>query len=165
MTRLDRDSASCECYDHEPATIDRPELWVPIIIAMFASCGLLFASANLPFGIQIGSLVPYTAFVTLGTFSAQRGMQPYFFECPIVQQTMPRLLWRHGGFVAAIVLLETIALYLTRYMPASWLTANGRDGSPFALSLCVICVGLGGVEAFTNRSLLERAHARNPGDL
>jgi hypothetical protein len=162
---LAQDSAKCECYDHEPSTFDRPELWLPIIVVMFASCGLLFAIADLPCGIQIGSLVPYSAFVALGTFSAQRGMQPYFFECQIVQQTMPRLLRRHGGFVAAIVLLETIALCLIRYMPASWLTANGRDGSPFAISLCVTCLCLGGVEVFTNRSLLERAHAKKQEEL
>jgi hypothetical protein len=162
---LAQDSAPCLCYNHEPSTFDRPALWIPIIIAMFASCAILFAMADLPCGIQIGSLVPFTAFVALGTFSAQRGMQPYFFECQIVQKTMPRLLLRHVGFVVAIVLLETIALYLTRYMPASSLTSNGRDNSPFAISLCIICVCLGGVEAFTNRSLLEKAHARKQEDI
>jgi hypothetical protein len=92
MTMLDQDSAPCKCHDHECSTLDRPELCVPIIMAMFVSIGLLFAIADLPCGIQIGSLVPYTAYVALGTFGAQRGLQPYFFECPIVQQTMPRLL-------------------------------------------------------------------------
>ena len=164
-TQPTEDHAHCECYDHEPSTFDRPELWIPIIIIMFASFFFLLGVADHPYGIQLGSLIPYTAFVALGTFSAQRGMQPYFFECSIVQQTMPRLLRRHGGFVAAIVLLETIALYLTRYMPASWLTANGKDGSPFATSLCIICVCVGCVEAFTNRSLLERAHAKTQEDL
>ncbi len=157
-TQSTEDRAQCECYDHEPSTFDRPELWIPIIIVMFVSFFFLLSMADLPYGTQLGSLVPYTTFVGLGTFSAQRGMQPYFFECSIVRQTVPRLLLRHGGFLAVIVLLETIALYLTRYMPASWLTANGRDGSPFDISLCVICLCLGGVEAFTNRSLLERAH-------
>jgi hypothetical protein len=152
-------SALCVCYDHERSTIDRPALWIPIIIVMFASFLFLLAIADLPYGIQLGSLIPYTAFVALGTFSAQRCMQPYFFECPIVQHIMARLLRRHGGFVAAIVLLESIALSLTRFMPATWLTANARDGSPFAISLCVICVVLGCIETFTNRSLLERAHA------
>jgi hypothetical protein len=165
MTMTAQDSEPCQCYDREPSTFDRPELWIPIIIVMFASCFVLFALADVPFGIQIGSLIPYTAFVALGTFSAQRGMQPYFFECSIVQHSMPPLLRRHGYFLAAIILLETIALYLTRYMPASWLTADGRSSSPFAVSLWVLCLCLGGVEAFTNRSLLERAHEKEQVEL
>ena len=140
---LDQDSARCLCYDHERSTFDRPALWIPVI--------------GMPCGIQVGSLLPYTAFVALGTFSAQRGMQPYFFECPIVQQTMPRLLRRHGVFLVAIILFETIALGLTRYLPASWLR-EGKGSSPFAATLFITCLCLAGVQAFTNRTLLERAH-------
>ena len=154
---LDQDSAPCLCYDHERSTFDRPALWIPVIVAMFASFGLLLAMIGMPCGIQVGSLLPYTAFVALGTFSAQRGMQPYFFECPIVQQTMPRLLRRHGVFLVAIILFETIALGLTRYMPASWLR-EGKGSSPFAATLFITCLCLAGVQAFTNRTLLERAH-------
>lgn len=73
----------CMCYDHERSTLDRPALWIPLVIVMFASFFFLFAMADLPYGIQLASLIPYTAFVALGTFSAQRGMQPYFFECSI----------------------------------------------------------------------------------
>jgi hypothetical protein len=156
---LDQKSVACECRDHERSTLDRPLLFLPVIVFMFVSFGFLFALADLPFGVQIGSLIPYTAFVVLGTFSAQRGQQPYFFGCSVVQQAMPRLVRRHCVFLAAIVLLETIALYLTRYMPASWITAKERGEPPFAISLCVVCLCLGGVEMFTNRSLLERAHA------
>ena len=151
-------SALCVCYDHERSTLDRPALWIPIVIVMFASSFFLIAMADLPYGIQLGSLIPYTAFVALGTFSAQRGMQPYFFECSIVQQTMPRLLRRHCTFLAAIIVLETTALCLTRYMPASWLNTTGKSASPFAITLCLICLCFASVEVFTNRTLLERAH-------
>jgi hypothetical protein len=153
-------SAQCVCYDHGRPTFDRPALWIPIVIVMFASFFFLFAMADLPYGIQLGTLIPYTAFVALGTFSAQRGMQPYFFECSTVQQIMPRLLRRHCIFLIAIILLETIALRLTRYMPASWLSKAGKDGSPFAITLCVICLCLASVQVFTNRTLLERAHEK-----
>ena len=94
---------------------------------MFASYIFLLAITDLPYGIQLGSLIPYTAFVALGTFSSQRGIQPYFFECSIVQQTIPRLIWRHCNFLVVIILLETIALRLTRYMPASWLSKTGKE--------------------------------------
>lgn len=153
-------SARCVCYDHERSTFDRPALWIPIVVIMFASFFLVFAMAHLPFGIQLGSLIPYTAFVALGTFSAQRGMQPYFFECSIVEETMPRLLRRHCNFLIAIVVFETIALRVTQYMPASWLR-TGRDGSPFAMTLSVVCLCVASVQVFTNRTLLERAHQEN----
>lgn len=151
-------AALCVCYDHERSTFDRPALWIPIVIVMFASFFFLLAMADLPYGIQLGSFIPYTAFVALGTFSAQRGMQPYFFECSIVQQKMPQLLRRHCNFLIAVIFLETIALRLTRYMPASWLSKTGKDGSPFAITLCVICLCFASVQVFTNRTLLERAH-------
>jgi hypothetical protein len=154
-------SAMCVCYNHERSTFDRPTLWIPIIIVMFASFFFLFAMADLPYGVQLGSLIPYTAFVALGTFSAQRGMQPYFFECSTVQQTMPRLLRRHCSFLITTIFLETIALRLTRYMPESWLIKTGKDGSPFAITLCVICLCLASVQVFTNRTLLERAHEKS----
>jgi len=148
------------CYDHERSTFDRPALWIPIVIGMFVSFFFLFAVADRPYGIQFGSLIPYTAFVALGTFSAQRGMQPYFFECLIVRQTMPRLLLRHCNFLVAIIFLETIALRLIRNMPASWLRP-GKDGSPFAITLFFICGSIASVQMFTNRTLLERAHGQN----
>lgn len=155
---LDQDSVSCECQDHEPSTFDRPALFLPLILVMFASVLFLFALADLSYGMQLGSLIPYTIFVVLGTFSAQRGQQPYFFECPIVNQTMPRLARRHGYFLVALVVFETIALRLTLYMPASWLIAKGKDDSPFGITLTVLCLCLAGAQILSNRSLLERAH-------
>jgi hypothetical protein len=148
----------CICRDHEPATFDRPALFLPIILVMFVSFGVLLALAGLPYGRQFGSLIPYTAYIILGTFSAQRGQQPYFFECPIVRQTTPSLVRRHFGFLVALVVLETVAFQLTRYMPASWLIAKGRDESPFATILCILCVCLGLVQILTNRSLIKRSH-------
>lgn len=155
-----KDLVRCICYDHERTMLDRPALWIPIVLVMFVSFFFLFAMANLPYGVQLGSLIPYTSFVALGTFSAQRGMQPYFFECSIVQQSMPQLFRRHCCFLAAIVVLETIALHLTQYMPESWLEKNGRDGSPFFITLSILCVCLAFVQVFTNRTLLEQAHEK-----
>ena len=165
-TQLPEGAARCVCYDHDRSTFDRPALWLPMIVVMFASFSLVFAMADLPFGIQLASLIPYTAFVALGTFSAQRGMQPYFFECSIVEETMPRLLRRHCNFLIAIIVFETIALRLTRYMPASWL-GTGRDGSPFAITLSVLCICVASIQVFTNRGLLEQAHetsTQSPSD-
>jgi len=125
---------------------------------MFASTFFLFTMANLRYGIQCASLIPYTALVILATFSALRGQQPYFFECPIVHRNLPRLARRHGGFLATLVVLETIALPLRPHLPASWLITTGKDGSPFTITLFILCMCLALAQILSNRSLLERAH-------
>jgi hypothetical protein len=157
---LDQESVPCQCRDHKPSTLDRPALFVPLVLIMFGSLFLLFALTDLPFGVQIGSLVPYTAFVVLATFSAQRGQQPYFFECSIVRQSIPQLVRRHGGFLVAVIVLETISFRLARYLPTSWLIAKGKSGSLFAITVCVLILCLAFVQVLSNRSLLERAHQR-----
>lgn len=154
----DQDFAPRICRDHERVTLDRPSLFLPVILVMFASFGFLIALADVPFGVQFGSIIPYTAFIFLATFSAQRGQQPFFFECSIVHETLPRLAWRHVGFLVAVLALQTIAFYLTSYMPSSWLVARGRDGSPFRITLCAVCLCIAFVEIWTNRTLLEQAH-------
>lgn len=148
----------CMCRDHKPKTFDRPELFLPTILIMFASAAFIFVFADVPFGLQLTSIIPYTAFVFLGTFSAQRGQQPYFFECSIVDRVLPRLSQRHIGFLVAILVLETVGFYLKRFMPSSWLVARGRDGSPFGITLCILCMCIAFAQVLTNRSLLERAH-------
>jgi hypothetical protein len=153
-----QDFPTCVCRDHERSTFDRPEIFLPIIAIMFVGVGVLFPLADVPSGLQLGSIIPYTAFVALATFSAQRGQQPYFFECPIVRKAMPSLIRRHIGFLVALVILETIAVYSKRYMPTSWLISKG-DGSPFGVTLWVLGICLAMVQVFTNRSLLERAHS------
>ena len=154
---IDQSSARCVCLDHEPSTFDRPEVFLPLIGVMMASFGVLFAFADLHYGIQFGSLIPYTAFIVLVTFSAQKGQQPYFFECPIVHRNIPRLARRHVWFLVALVVLETVALQLRPHLPASWLIA-GKDGSPFGITLSILCLCLALAQILSNRSLLERAH-------
>lgn len=157
---LDQTCVQCECRDHERATFDRPAVFLPLIVIMFAGIFLLFASADLSYGTQFASLIPYTSFLVLATFSAQRGQQPYFFECPVVFRTLPRLAWRHCGFLAGLVILETLAYHLRPNLPSSWLIAKGKDGSPFAISLFALCACLAFAHVLSNRSLLERAHRK-----
>jgi hypothetical protein len=135
-----------------------------MIAIMFVSLGVMAVLARFSWGLQVGTVIPYTAFAVLGTFSAQRGQQPYFFECPFVRAVIPQLVQRHIAFVATIEVVETIALYSTRYMPASWLVSTGRGESRFYFTLGVTCLCIGGIQLFTNRSLLERAHLTKYAD-
>jgi len=148
----------CICRDHEPSIIDRPALFLPIILVMFVGFLILFALARLPYGIQVGSLIPYTAFIVLGTFSAQRGQQPYFFECPFVRNSLPSLVLRHLGFLFILVVLEAVAFDFSGEMPPSWLVVDARGESPFGMSLCVLCIFLALIQILTNRSLIKRVH-------
>ena len=155
---LGQDSVHCGCKDHERATFDRPVLFIPLILVMMVSLIFIFAYADDPFGIQLASIIPYTAFVVLATFSAQHGQQPYFFECPFVRRTLPRLERRHAGFLGALVVFETLALQLRANLPQSWIVA-GKDGSPFGITLFISGTCFAVIQIWTNRSILERAHA------
>lgn len=114
-----------------------------------------------PYGPQLASVVPYTVFVVLGTFSAQKGQQSYFFECSTVHRQLPRLAQRHIGFLVALLVIETVAFQLRPHLLASWIVASGRNGSAFAMSLFILCIGLASAQVWINRSLLERAHLEN----
>lgn len=153
-----RDFPQCQCRDHEPSTFDRLALFLPLIAVMFVSGAILFALPDLPYGIQLATPIPYTALVILVTFSAQHGQQPYFFKCSIVRRNLSRLTRRHGVFLAAIVVLETASLYFRPYLPHWWLISTGRDGSPFAITLFILCLSIAFAQILSNRSLLEQAH-------
>jgi hypothetical protein len=128
---------------------------------MFVSVVPVFAFADVHFGVQCASVIPYTAFVFLATFSAQRGQQPYFFECSRVDGLLPRLGRLHIGFLAAVLFLETTGFYLTRFMPSSWLVAKGKDGSPFGITLFILCMSIAFAQVLAGRSILKRAHLQS----
>jgi hypothetical protein len=112
-----------------------------------------------PYGIQLTSMLIYTAAVALYTFSRNRnGAQPFLLSCPVVRRQLPRLIRRHLGFLAALFIAQTMALNFRPNLPAHWVTPSSRDASPFALTLGVLCVCLAIVQILTNRSLLDRAH-------
>lgn len=113
-----------------------------------------------PYGIQLSSQVAYTAAVMLYTFSSNKnGMQRYLFLCPFVRPQLPRLAFRHIGFLAVLFFLETGALQLRPRLSPSWSVASGFKGTTrFELTLEVICAALALTEVATNRSFLNRAH-------
>jgi hypothetical protein len=155
---LERVSDQCPCKHYDHSTFDRPALFFPLIALMFASCAFFVILADLPYGIQLATMVPYTSLVILTTFSAQRGQQPYFLECSVVRRNMPRLARRHVVFLAAIVALETVALHVRPLLPASWLTSRGKNMPPFTLTLSILCLCLAFAQILSNRSLLRRSH-------
>ena len=114
-----------------------------------------------PYGIQGASMVVYTIFVVFFTFASTgtrtgKDVPPYMFTCPAVQTQVTRLVWRHVGFLVTLFALQTLALTTGPNLPDWWDT--DRKGSPFEIALLFLCFGLGYVQIFTNRSLLDRAH-------
>jgi hypothetical protein len=163
---LDQGSDHCICQDHERSIPDRPGLFVPIAGVMFASAFGAYALGDFRYGSEISSLISYTAFVALGTFSVYFDQQPYFFECPIVRRNLLRLAWLHGVFLVALVVLEMVALKLRPHLPVFWVDppswfvaiGEGGDASPFTMTLLLLCVFLGVVQIVSNRALLDLAH-------
>ena len=126
----------------------------------FIGAGIFLALLEYrPYGIQLTSIVMYTAAVALYTFSRNRnGAQPFLLSCPVVRRQLSRLIRRHLGFLAALFLVQTTALAIRPSLPSYWVTPSSRDASPFTLILGVLCLCLAIVQTLTNRSLLDRAH-------
>jgi hypothetical protein len=112
-----------------------------------------------PYGIQLTSMVIYTAAVALYTFSRNRnGAQPFLLSCPVVIRQIPLLIRRHVGFLAALFIVQTTAIELRPKLPEYLITPRGTDASLFTVILGVLCGCLAVVQVLSNRSLLERAH-------
>jgi hypothetical protein len=141
--------------------ISFPRLAVFILLFLTVIGGGIFLALleYRPYGIQLTSMVIYTAAVALYTFSRNRnGAQPFLLSCPVVRRQLPRLIRRHLGFLAALFIAQTTALNFRPNLPAHWVTPSSRDASPFTLILGVLCLCLAIVQTLTNRSLLSRAH-------
>ena len=115
------------------------------------------------YGLQGASIITNTLFELFFTFArtGTRGgpdLPPYKFTCPAVEQKVPRLLWRHFGFLVALFALQTSMLTVRPHLPDWWRMQDGRGSTPFDLALMLLCVGLGLVQVLSNRSLLDRAH-------
>ena len=141
--------------------ISFPRLAVFTLLFLTVICGVILLALleYRPYGVQLISMVIYTAAAALYTFSRNRnGAQPFLLSCPVVRREFPRLILRHLGFLSALFIAQTVALNLRPTLPAHWVTPSSRDVSPFTLMLGVCCLCLAIVQILTNRSLLDRAH-------
>jgi len=131
-----------------------------LFVVMLGGGGImLLALGDRSYGIQLASAVSYTAAAMLYGFAKNRnGIQPYLFTCPVVVRQYPRLVRRHAGFLAVLIVFETIALRIKPHLPEWWLTSSGRNMPPFVVALVLPCGALVITEILTNRGLLERAH-------
>jgi hypothetical protein len=122
------------------------------------SVSLHLLLADRDYGIQFASSVGYTAAIILYTFSSNRGMQRFLFQCPVVHARLSRLALRHIAFLIVLLIIETTALRSRPRMPASWFVASGRNMPPFATALLTFGCVLALTEVIANRSLLRDAH-------
>jgi len=130
-----------------------------LFFTMLGGIVLLILLANRPYGIQVSSVVIYTAVVTLYTFSRNRNnMQPFLLSCPVVRLQIPTLVRRHVVFLTALVLVQTTALEFRPNLPEYLIKARGTHPSLFAVILGVLCVSFAIGQTLSNCSLLERSH-------
>jgi hypothetical protein len=143
----------------QKGSILRFTVLILLFFTMLGGVVFLILFANRPYGIQVSSVVIYTAAVALYTFSRNRNnMQPFLLSCPVVRRQIPTLIRRHVGFLAALFLVQTTALEFRPNLSEYLITPRGRDPSLFAVILGVLCGCLAVVQILSNRSLLERAH-------
>jgi hypothetical protein len=130
-----------------------------LFFTMLGGVVFLILFANRPYGIQVSSVVMYTAAVALYTFSGNRNnMQPFLLSCAAVRGQIPTLIRRHMGFLSALLLVQTTAIEFRPKLPERLITPHGTDPSLFAVILGVLCGCLVVVQVLSNRSLLERVH-------
>jgi hypothetical protein len=115
------------------------------------------------YGLQEASIITYTLFELFFTFATtgSRGgpdLPPFKFTCPAVEPQLPRLFWRHIGFLAALFAIQTTMLAARSHLPDWWNMQDRKGGTPFDAALFLLCFGLAWVQVRTNRSLLDRAH-------
>lgn len=127
------------------------------------SLPLFLLLTSKPYGLQAASIITYTLFELFFTFArtGSKGgpdLPPFKFKCPAVRQQIPRLLWRHLGFLFALYALQTAMLAVRTHLSEWWNTKDSTGGTPFDLALILLCFGLGYAQVFTSRSLLDRAH-------
>jgi hypothetical protein len=138
----------------------------------FALMSTLFLSATLgsigifialretgTYWLQEASAISYSLAVIWLSFAAHKKAPSYMFTCPAVAPQIPKLLWRHLGFLLGLFLLESAALAARPNLSPWWFQKDRKGGTPFEAVLVVLCIGLGMVQIQTNRSLLKRAHA------
>jgi hypothetical protein len=116
-----------------------------------------------PYGLQEASIISYSLLVVFSTFArigsiSGPDLRPYMFTCPAVRPQIPSLLWRHLGFLIVLFVLQIVMLAARQHLPDWWNMQDSKGTTPFDLALMLLCYGLGFAQAFTNRSLLDRAH-------
>jgi hypothetical protein len=149
------------CYAKTPFSVRRFFLFSLLFLTLCPGSLLLFIYlGDRPFGFQLASVLCYTAFIVLFTFSHYRDQQRYLFTCPVVRHQRSRLVYRHIAFLAALFGVETLALKLRPRLPESWVVASGRSMPTFVLILFIFSGGLAFAQLLTNRSILNKAHSR-----
>ena len=142
-----------------PFSLARFGLMTALFLCMTAGGVALFVLwANTPYGLQEASVLVYTIFVVFFTFAATREWRRYLFTCPAVRTQIPRLVWRHVGFVGALIVLQSLLLVVRPDLPEWLKVADSKGTTVFDMALYFLCIGLGFAQVAANRSLLERAH-------
>ncbi|WP_041596845.1 hypothetical protein [Granulicella tundricola] len=130
-----------------------------LLLSMTAgSLTLFILLANKPYGIQEASVVEYTLFEIFLTFAATRSLRRYLFTCPAVRPQIPRLLWRHLGYVITLVIFQAVMLAARPNLSSWWNTPDKKGSTPFEIALFFLCFGIGYAQVLGSRSILERAH-------
>jgi hypothetical protein len=142
----------------------RSDLLTIIFLSMtIGSVPLFLFLVKRPFGLQQASIVTYTLFEVFFTF-AHHGTRsgpdvpPFKFSCPAVEPQIPRLLWRHLGFLFALVVLQTAMLVTRPHWPSWWLMTDRKGMTPFDGAFFLLCFALAWTQILTNRAFLNRAH-------
>jgi len=111
-----------------------------------------------PFATQTITVLEYTVLVFVLVFCDTRGFKGYSLGQKAVRQKMPRLLAIHAVFLVIVFTVVTIAPWLRRSVPDSWLVEGGRRHlSLFDYLLALIGTGIWMIQVWISRKILSRS--------
>jgi hypothetical protein len=134
------------------------------LCSIAGSVPLFLLLVSRPSGLQVASIIIYTLFEVFFTFARTGGgpsgpdLPPFKFTCPAVKPEIPRLLWRHIGFLATLFAIQTAMLAARTHLPDWWNMRDRKGATPFDAAVFLLCFGLAWAQVRGNRFLLERAH-------
>jgi hypothetical protein len=152
-------SDPCRSY---PFSFARFTLMSALLLCLTVGGFVLFLFlANKPYGVQAASAVVYTLFECYATFTSTRERR-YLFTCPAVRPQLLRLLQRHLGWLALLLILQTALLAVQPRLHDWWNMKDTKGGTPFEVAFLFLCMGFAFTEVYDNRAFLDRSHKEFP---
>jgi hypothetical protein len=131
--------------------------WLGIVSGGMALFWLAILIADKPFGLQIITLIGYTALVFFLVFFDSRAFKGYSLRVKAVQDKLPTLLTIHALFLLFVLVALTAALSVRPQVLSSFHITNRNKDNWFDYLLIIIGVIICMSETLISRRILSRS--------
>lgn len=132
--------------------------WVSLMLGFLALAILFVVFVHKPFGIQITTLIGYTAAVFFLVFFRWRRHRAYSLREKPVQREIPRLLKVHVAFLVLVFAGLSFAIHVRPSLPSYWLTEHGKRGETLFEWVVIVCFASTLMtQVYVSRKILSRS--------